>query len=135
MRRWRTSRGARPPDHSSVRDHTSLEAWKEARAVALGCLAISRAHWRPDAAAMFYQLQRATLSVQLNIAEGYALGSRALFARHIRIAYGSAVEAGEILQLQVDAAIVPATLGEDLLAHNRRCARLLLGLLRKLTPA
>ena len=102
--------------------------------MALGCLAISRTHWRPDAAALFYQLQRATLSVQLNIAEGYALGTRALFARHIRIAYGSAVEASEFLQLQVDAALVPAGLGGDLLAHNRRCERLLLGLLRKLRP-
>ena len=118
-----------------MRDHTSLEAWREARTVAVGCLSISRVHWRPYAAALFYQLQRATLSVQLNIAEGYALATRALFGRHVRIAYGSAVEAGEILQLMIDAAVVPTELGVDLLNHNRRCERLLLGLLRKLTSA
>ncbi len=35
----------------------------------------ARSHWKPHASALFDQLQRAALSVQCNIAEGYALGS------------------------------------------------------------
>ena len=36
--------------------------------------------------------------MQLNIAEGYALSSPPLFYRHLRIAYGSAIETNELLE-------------------------------------
>ena len=45
------------------------------------------------------QLQRAELSVQLNIAEGYALKSSKRFRNHLDIAYASAVETGDLLEL------------------------------------
>ena len=47
---------------------------------------------------MVYQLQRASLSVQLNIAEGFAYGDSATYTRFLGIAYGSAVEALELLE-------------------------------------
>ena len=42
---------------------------------------------------LFDQLKRAAISVEANIVEGYALGTPALFKRHLRIAFGSAAEA------------------------------------------
>jgi len=42
---------------------------------------------------LFDQLKRATLSVEANIVEGYALGTVGLCRRHLRIAFGSAAEA------------------------------------------
>ena len=42
---------------------------------------------------LFDQLKRATLSVEANIVEGYALGTIPLCRRHLRIAFGSAAEA------------------------------------------
>ena len=57
-----------------MRDHKSLVAWQVAHEVARGVLSVSRLRWRPDAAALFGQLQGSSLSIQLNIAEGYALG-------------------------------------------------------------
>jgi four helix bundle protein len=69
-----------------MRDHRSLEAWQEARLVVLGTIQLSRDSWRPDAAALFGQLQRASLSVQLNIAEGYAYANSPSFTRHLAIA-------------------------------------------------
>jgi four helix bundle protein len=103
-----------------VRDHRSLEAWQEARAVVLGSLELTRNSWKPYAAALFSQLQRASLSVQLNIAEGYALA----------IAYGSAVETGELLEIALDADVASATVVKRLLSSNQRSQRLLLGLLK-----
>jgi len=82
-----------------VRDHTSLRAWQEAHAVTVGVIQLARTAWQPYAGALFSQLQRSSLSVQLNIAEGYTFGNSPTFTRHIGIAYGSAVETAELLRL------------------------------------
>jgi four helix bundle protein len=75
---------------SSMRDHRSLEAWKEAQAVA----------------------------------------NSPSFTHHLTIAYGSAVETGELLKLALDTEVVSADLAKQLLERNQRCQRLLLGLLK-----
>ena len=113
-----------------MRDHRSLQAWQEARSVVLGALQLARTCWKPYASALFSQLQRASLSVQLNIAEGYAYADSPSFTRHLTIAYGSAVETGELLEIALDAEIVPLTVGRQLLARNQRSQRLLLGMLK-----
>ena len=89
-----------------MRDHRGLECWREAREVNLAVLRLSRDYWRPHASAAFSQLQRASLSVQLNIAEGYTFGSSPSFTRHLAIAFGSAVETIEIIELLIEAEIV-----------------------------
>ena len=49
------------------------------------------------------RVQRSSLSVQLNIAEGYAFFSdSATWRKHLRIAYGSAVETDDLLDLMGD---------------------------------
>lgn len=83
---------------------------------------------------MFVQLQRSALSVQLNIAEGASFGDSRSFTRFLGIAYGSAVETGEIIELLRDLQAFPAPLCEDLLTHSRLSQRLLLGLLKKRRP-
>jgi four helix bundle protein len=93
-------------------------------------LEVSRSDWKAYAAALFSQLQRASLSVQLNIAEGYAYANSPTFTRHLSIAYGSAVETGELLEIALEAQVVSAGVAKQLLTHNRRSQRLLLGLLK-----
>jgi four helix bundle protein len=111
-----------------MRDHTSLHAWQEAHAVTLIVIQLVQTAWRPYASALFYQLQRAALSVQLNIAEGYTFGDSPTFTRQLGVAYGSAVETGELLRLLGDAAILdPAALAE-VRQRNARSQRLILGL-------
>jgi four helix bundle protein len=114
-----------------VRDHRSLHAWQEARGVVLGVIELARTSWKPYASALFTQLQRASLSVQLNIAEGYSFGRSPSFRRHLAIAYGSAVETGELLEIALDADLVTREHGNHLLCRNRRSQRLILGLLKR----
>ena len=114
-----------------MRDHRSLDAWKQARIVSLAALDASREHWKPYAAAIFGQLQRAALSVQLNIAEGYALGTRKSFANHLRIAYGSAVETGDLLDILGERMILPPDMVSGAIESNVRSQQLLLGLIKK----
>ncbi len=114
-----------------VRDHTSLIAWREARSVTLSVYRLGRSRWKPYARAIFDQLQRASLSVQLNIAEGYALANTPSLRRHLTIAYASAVETQELLELAVEVELLP---GEEIAATLQRCKRsqrLLLGLIKR----
>jgi four helix bundle protein len=80
---------------------------------------------------MFNQLQRASLSVQLNIAEGYTFGNSPTFTRHLAIAYGSAVETGELLQLAMETETIEEEAVRDILNRTRRTQRLLLGMLKQ----
>ena len=114
-----------------MRDHKSLYAW-QARGVALGVIELARTAWKPYAAALFSQLQRSSLSVQLNIAEGYAYGASRTFTRHLNVAYGSAVETGELLEVALDAKIVERGTVYHLLQRDLRSQRLLLGMMRRI---
>jgi four helix bundle protein len=120
MRRW-----------FEMRDHTSLKAWQEAHAVALSVIELARTAWKPYASALFSQLQRASLSVQLNISEGYTFGDSPTFTRHLGVAYGSAVETGELVRLLGDAGIIAPSALTELRERNARCQRLILGLLKR----
>jgi four helix bundle protein len=76
----------------------------------------------------------ASLSVQLNIAEGWTFSRSATATRHLSIAYGSAVETGELISLMSEIGILPAEVGSELQARSSRSQRLLVGLLKKRRP-
>lgn len=80
-----------------MRSHHHLFAWQKANASALAVHRHIDAKWAPRRHAVFEQLRRASLSVPLNIAEGYASGPGGRCRYHLRIAYASAVEATELL--------------------------------------
>ena len=117
-----------------MKTHRSLEAWKEARTVALLTIAAARDHWRPWAAALFSQLLRSSLSVQLNIAEGATFGRSPTYTRHLGIALGSAVETVELVENLTEANILPIEIGGELLSHLIQSRRLLIGLLKVHRP-
>lgn len=81
--------GYRTPMHS----YKTLEAWKRAHAAVLLVFEATDHARHPRSFTLFDQLKRATLSVEANIVEGYALGTVPLCRRHLRIAFGSAAEA------------------------------------------
>jgi four helix bundle protein len=114
-----------------MKDHRSLRAWREAHGASIGVIRLARDAWRPHAGALYAQLQRASLSVELNIAEGYTFGDSPTFTRHLAIAYGSAVETVELLRLGIEADVLPQTPGLEILAHADRARILLLGLLKR----
>lgn len=115
----------------SMRDHKSLLAWQEAKAVVLAALKLGDAHWSPSLSAVYGQLYRSSLSVQLNIAEGHAFGSSPSFRRHLAIAYGSAVETTDLLEdLQDSGLLANVALGE-MIARSQRAQALIRGLQKR----
>ncbi len=107
-----------------------LRAWKHARATTLAVFRFADASWTPGRAAALEQLRRASLSVQLNIAEGYAFGTTPKLRAHLRIAYASAVEATDILEVlqELGAGVEPA------LGLSRETQALTLRFLQRLKP-
>jgi four helix bundle protein len=113
-----------------MRDHTSLIAWQEAEAVALGVIDFSKSHWRPWAAALYWQIQKSSLSVQLNIAEGYAYTRGPTYFKHLRIAYGSAIETLDLLRTMTKCGAVPEKVTAALIGRCDRSCRLVHGLMK-----
>src|SRR3954451_3212307 len=111
-----------------MRNHKSLLAWQEANTVVRAVMIATRGRRHP----CVDQLQRAALSVQLNIAEGYALRSSKRFRNHLDIAYASAVETTELLELSGDLELLPADNLDLVTQRCRRCQSLLLGLIKRL---
>lgn len=114
-----------------MRDHKSLLAWQEAKGVAVGVLRVGDAHWRPSLAAAYSQLYRSSLSTQLNIAEGYAFGHSPTYRRHLAIAYGSAVETTDLLEVLEESGLLPMGLFTDLIQRSKRIQALIRGLQRR----
>ena len=116
-----------------MRDHRSLLAWQEANRTVELLLDDQTTGHPPSAWAVMNQLREAALSVQLNIAEGYAFGRSARFRNHLRIAFGSAVETAELLRLAAPRGWLSdatATAATDSCAKSQK---LLVGLIRKLS--
>ncbi len=114
--------------------HQSLIAWQEAKEVSRSAYRAAKHYWTAPASAIFAQLLRSALSAQLNTAEGFALADYGRFGNHLAIAYGSAIETGDILELVTEEEIVPKDFGEVALRRCRRTERLLLGLLKRYRP-
>ena len=110
--------------------YKALGAWQAAKDLCLNTLAAtenisSRRTW-----AVTDQLRRAVISVDVNIVEGYALGTAPLFRRHLRIALGSAAEAERLLQIASERGYLPPDMAESLNRLADLTIRRLYGLLR-----
>jgi len=91
-------------------------------------------YWSAPASAIFGQLGRSALSIQLNIAEGFALADFGRFGNHLAVAYGSAIETDDLLELAMEEEILPKAFAQEALKRCRNAERLLLGLLKRYRP-
>jgi four helix bundle protein len=97
----------------TMQTHQTLHAWQHANKVVNAVISMSFTSWKPQLAAVFSQLQRASLSAQINIAEGYAFGPSPTMNRHLKVAYGSAVETGDLLYVLIQNRIADADLAHE----------------------
>ena len=67
--------------------------------------------------------------MQLNIAEGYALRTSKRFRNHLDIAYSSAVETAELLELCRELGLLRNEFTTSVLERCQLCQRLLRGLI------
>src|SRR5882762_8789127 len=115
--------------------YRSLFAWQQAHQAAILTLKQCDASYHPRSRALFDQLRRATISVEANIVEGYALGTPLQFRRHLRIAMGSAAEAECRTRAAGELKYLPEDVVRELERLLERCMAALHGLLKRLVRA
>jgi four helix bundle protein len=89
-----------------MQDYHRLPVWKKAHEIALAIDSLTRRMPRGRHAGLVSQLQRASLSIPANIAEGASRGSDKDFANFLQIAIGSATEVEYHLEFAADARII-----------------------------
>src|SRR5256885_3529828 len=114
--------------------YRSLFAWQQAHQAAVLALKQCDASYHPRSRALFDQLRRATISVEANIVEEYALSTPLQFKRHLRIALGSAAEAECLTRLAAEVEYLPKTATDELERLLERAMAALHGLIRKRIP-
>jgi len=122
--RWRRLYGH--PMHK----YRSLAAWQSAHKLCIMVLKTTDRTKIPRTWAVFDQMRRAAVSVEVNIVEGYAFGTSPGFRRHLRIAFGSAAEVEALVNIAAEMEYIQPEQTAELGALVDRTLGTVLGLLR-----
>ncbi len=90
-----------------MQSYRQLPVWEKAHAIALAIDAMTRRLPRGRHAGLVSQLQRSSLSIPANIAEGASRNSDKDFAKFLHIAIASASEVEYHIEFAADAGIIP----------------------------
>jgi len=115
---------------AAMRSYQTLVAWKRAHEALLLVLRATDAAYHPRSRSLFDQLRRATISVEANVVEGYALNTAPLCRRHLRIAIGSAAEAESLARAAAELGYLDADAVKPLAHALDRTLAALHGLMR-----
>jgi len=116
-----------------MRKLNSLKAWTLSKVLARSAYRVTMQKPLSHHFGLADQIRRAATSVPANIAEGYALGTRPQFVRHVRIAFGSACELSVHIEIALDLELVSPVAARELLESCDMLIKLLIGLLKKLS--
>ena len=111
-------------------DYRKLLVWQRAYCLTLAVYRNTRRFPPSERFGLTSQLQRASVSVVANIAEGAGRGSEREFTRFLWIARGSLTETIAELSIARDLGYLDSEESESLLAAGNEVGRLLTGLLK-----
>ena len=117
-----------------AKSYRDLKAWQRSMDLVVACATICRALYGGQAAGMAQQIQRASISVPANIAEGNGRRTRADYLRHLSIANGSLLEVETHLLVLRRLGLAHVNHLEPALALTSEVGKLLAGLIRKSVP-
>jgi four helix bundle protein len=112
-----------------------IEAWRQARVLAAAVNEAATTGVFARDYGLRDQIQRATVSVMSNIAEGFGSGSNASFAQFLRYAYRSAIEVQSQLYIALDRGYIAQERFTELYDHAEQTISLIAGFLRYLKQA
>jgi four helix bundle protein len=117
-----------------MKSHKDLDAWKAAIAVAKETYLVTRSFPKEEQFGMTTQMRRASVSIASNIAEGAARQGDKDFPRFLRIALGSAAELETQLVISKEIGLGLASDLERLDEAITHVRKLLIGLIRAISP-
>lgn len=116
----------------SFQSYHEIESWREARCLTQSVYEITSKGSLHKDFGLRDQMQRSSVSVMSNIAEGFGRGSNRDFVRFLKYARGSLLELQSQLYVAVDVGYIPKDRFQRLLERCRTIARLINGLIRYL---
>ncbi|HRP08716.1 MAG TPA: four helix bundle protein [Gemmatimonadales bacterium] len=108
-----------------------LTAWQVANRPAEKVYRIATANWTPSSSPVWDQLRRASLSVSLNLVEGYAWGPGRRWIYHLKVANGSALETVFAIRFIRNIGTLPTAKADELLSLACLSKRLVWRLLQQ----
>jgi len=114
-------------------DFKQLRAWQEAKKLAVLSKAAVAKLPRDERYALGDQWRRAAYSVALNLAEGASRRGPTEFRRYLDIARSSLHELEAILELAIAQGYITEAESDPVRQSPASCARMVYGLLRKMT--
>ncbi len=128
---------AEPPDGSfigepGIRSFEDLRVWQEGIGLCESVYSLTRSFPEDERFGLTSQLRRAAVSVPSNIAEGWGRGSRAEYARFLKVARGSLYEVRTQLIVAERVHLCPADTTAPVLRQADQVRRMLHGLIRSL---
>lgn len=85
-----------------IKSYTDLQIYKDAYRLSLDIYKLTQKFPKEETYGIISQIRRATVSVALNIAEGYGRQSKEEFRRFLKISLGSNNETMTLLELSKD---------------------------------
>lgn len=116
-----------------MQDVKELSVWQKSVALSKEVYAVTRRFPSSEAHGLASQMQRASVSVPSNIAEGRGRGTRKDYRQFVIRARGSATELETQLVLASELGFVERPTADDLLGKTREILRMLNGLIRSLS--
>jgi four helix bundle protein len=111
----------------TIRKFEDIEAWKKARELTNILYSITRknVHWDIN---LKSQIIRASISIMLNISEGFARKSKNEFSRFLMISHGSVAEVQSALYIALDQKYINESEFKDIYDKAEEVSRMLMGL-------
>jgi four helix bundle protein len=116
----------------AIQSYRDLAVWQKSMDLVVEVYRLSKLLPREEQFALASQLQRASVSIPANIAEGHGRLHRGDFYRHLSIARGSLMEVETHLQITVRLGYISETALSDVWTLLGDVGRLLNGLIRSL---
>lgn len=111
----------------AIRTFRDLRAWQHAKQLAIEVFHECRTVPKSEVFTVVLQIRRSSESVPNNIAEGFGLGSRPGFLRHLRIARGSLCELDTQREIAIELGLLKPRKGvTELLAETHRLTQALI---------
>jgi four helix bundle protein len=111
-----------------MRDLEHFDVLTRAKRLTMSCYRLTRVFPDTERFGLISQINRASVSIAANIAEGLGRGTQGDFERHLRIAVGSAAELHVLLDLSSEVLDLPSDpmmgVAEELDAVRRKLNRL-----------
>lgn len=116
----------------NTQSYRDLEVWQKAMDLVVDCYQSTKGFPKNEIYGLTSQLQRASISVPANIAEGRARQHTKEFLQHISIAYGSLAEVETLVQIAHRLDYLTDNQSNKVLDKTAEVGRMLNGLRRSL---